>query len=243
MRIYEPNKRGRMSDLPQIRKAKDTVKMKKLKVIQKAVDSIAKRHKGRLDSIFKDWYGWEKWFQVELTCQLRETGYAFVEDSFSFDQKKKIPIAKINNSNAFVDIVYRHKGDLKEPYSAIEITLARTEQGLRKVLADLIKVRAIKNKEWSWRSVFAVFIFKRGGGKIDSKFSRILEAICDKYGVKKITSGEFDFLVFGWEPENNKTKSMAYSEYNIWLKGLIKLYEDERVKPRVSSKKKQQLVS
>lgn len=212
--------------------------MKKLEAIQTAVRRVANKNKGKLDSILKDWYGWEKWFQVELVDQLQETGRAFVEEQFNLDKKKKLPLGKVKNSNAFVDIVYRHAGDLKEPYTAIEITLARTEQGLRKVLADFIKVRAIKNSEWSWRSVFAVFIFKKGGGKTDSKFARILEAIRDKNGVKKFTVGEFDFLVFGWEPENNKTKLMTYSEYNYWLKNLIQLYNAEGVQPKASTKKK-----
>lgn len=210
----------------------------KISVVQKAVKDVAKRNKERMGSFFKDWYGWEKWFQVELACELRKYGDAFIEDQFSFNKNKKLTPGKVRNSNGFIDIVYRHDKDLKAPYSAIEIKLDRTEQGLRGVLSDLVKIRAIKNSEWNWRSVIAVFIFKKGGGSINSKFSRILEAICENYGVKTFSVGEFDFLVFGWEPINNQTRLMTYSQYKAWLDGLTKLYKQEDVRLNVVTKKK-----
>lgn len=210
----------------------------KISVVQKAVKNVARRHKKRMGSFFTGWYGWEKWFQVELACELRKTGDAYIEDQFSFNKNKKLTQGRVKNSNGFIDIVYRHNGDLKAPYSAIEIKLDRTEQGLRSVLSDFQKIRAIKEREWAWRSVFSVFIFQKGGGSRGSKFSKILEAICERNGVKTFSVGEFEFLVFGWEPSNNQTKLMAYSEYKDWFKDLTKLYKEGDVQLKLTTKKK-----
>lgn len=114
-------------------------KMRKLDVVNDAVKEVLIRNKTKFDSVLNGWHGWEKWFQVELTSKLQETGEAFVEDRFSFNKNKKLSLKRNKNSNGFVDVAYRHKGDLKDPYTAIEIKI----NNLKGVLGDLIKIRAI----------------------------------------------------------------------------------------------------
>lgn len=215
--------------------------MRKIPLIQEAVKVVAKRYKNRMNSsLMKDWYGWEKWFQVELAHHLQDGGDTNVEMQYYYNQNKKLPINKANNSSAFIDIIYRKSNDLKPFNSAIEITLDRTEQGLRKVRADLMKVRAIKNSEWDFRSVIAIFIFKKGGSKTDSKYSRIMNEILNnkEFQGEIFTCGEFDFFTFGWEPKISQTKFMKNSEYNSWLKKLNEIYANEGIKLKVATKKK-----
>lgn len=205
--------------------------MRKLDVINDAVKKVLKSNKCKFDSVLNGWHGWEKWFQVELTSKLQETGEAFVEDRFSFNKNKKLSFKRSKNSNGFVDVVYRHKGDLKDQYTAIEIKI----NNLKGVLGDLIKIRAIKNKEWSWRAVFVIFICNSDA--VRGKYPRAMYKICNNYTVKKQQAGDFDFFVFGWEPNSNKTEFMTYDEYKAWLDGLINLCKEEDVQLTVKNRR------
>lgn len=197
--------------------------MKKIDVIDDAVKKILEINDNKFETVLNGWYGWEKWFQVELASILKLTGDVYIEDRFSFNKNKKRTERRAKNSNGFVDIAYRHADNLRDKYVAIEIKI----KNLKGVIADLKKIRAIKNSEWTWRAVFCIYICKSDG--CGGKYSKTIERIRDTFEVKEQKAGMFDIFIFGWEPKTDETKYMTYYEYNDWLSGLTKIFEEEGV--------------
>lgn len=209
--------------------------MANLEVVANAVSKTLRRHKGKFQTFFQGWYGWEKWFQVELAYELADKGEAYVEKQCTYDKKKKLPVGKLLNSNAFIDIIFRKHNDTKGYFSAIELTVGRTKQSLRKVLSDLLKIKAIKKKDWFFRSVFVVLVFDRNYEK-NTKFSKLYDRIKSEFQAKSIDLGDFSFLVFGWEPQN-LINNMNDGNYAAWVESLVEIYKDFDIYPQISSKK------
>lgn len=209
--------------------------MANMKIVKNAVNSTLKRHKGKFEKFLPGWYGWEKWFQVELAYELSSQGEAYVEKQCAYDKNKKLPIGKLQNSNAFIDIIFRKNNDIKDYFSAVELTVGRTRQSLRKVLSDLIKIKAIKNSEWKFRSVFIVLVYDSNYEK-NTKFVQLYDKLIEKYNIKPIDFCGFTFLVFGWEPQGLKA-NMVNSSYGDWVDGLEKVYKEYGVTPKTSVKK------
>lgn len=209
--------------------------MPNLDVVTNAVKKTLKLHKGKFQTFLKGWYGWEKWFQVELAYQLSDEGEAYVEKQYAYDERKKLPIGKLGNSNAFVDVIFRKNNDTKGWYSAIELTVGRTKQSLQKVLSDLLKIKAIRNGDWRFRSVFVILAFNNNFEK-NTRYAKLFDEIKEKFDAKVIDGGEFSFLIFGWEPQNLMNK-MNNDNYGAWVDALVKMYGDFDIYPKISSKK------
>lgn len=210
----------------------------KIQIINEAVRRVATgtKTKRRLDFLSGS-YGWEKWFQVELAYELSSHGDALLEAQRAFDGRKQLPDKKVNNSNAFIDILFRKKNDLKEKYAAIEIKLTCTEQGLRQVLQDLVKVRALLSSVWDFRSVIVIFVHGVNDGRRDGKFIRVKTGICAHENVKPIKTEHFEFLVFGWEPARDTTVKMSHETYDTWLEHIKAIFKSEGVEPKTLVKK------
>jgi kynureninase len=50
--------------------------MSRLNSIESAVKNVKNRHKEKFKYFLSGWYGWEKWFQVELAYELSKNGEA-----------------------------------------------------------------------------------------------------------------------------------------------------------------------
>lgn len=209
--------------------------MANLDIIKKSLNKTLKRHKDKFENFFEDWSGWEKWLQVELAYELNNHGKATVEEQYVYHKGKRLPIGKLDNTNAFIDIVFRKKNDSTKYFTAIELTVGETQQSLRKVLSDLLKINALKQKEWEFRSVFVVLAFKNNKGR-NTKFVKLYNAIQDEFDIEPIDFGCFTFLVFGWEPHALKSK-MTVINYGEWIKCLKKIYKDHNIMAKVSTKK------
>ena len=208
----------------------------KIEIVNRAVRKVARRSKNRLNFL-SDSYGWEKWFQVELAYELSSQGDALTEAQRAFDGRKKLPAKKVNNSNAFIDVLFRKKNDLKGKYAAIEIKLIRTEQGLRHVLQDLIKIRGLLSSAWNFRSVIVVFVHGVKDGRRDGKFLKVKSDICAHEKVKPIKTEHFEFLVFGWEPTRDTTVKMAHETYDTWLKDIKAIFQDKKIESATLTKR------
>ena len=194
-----------------------------------------KKNKIKLDFL-RGCYGWEKWFQVELAHMLTSHGEAHIEVPYAFDKRKKIPEKRVKNENAYIDVVFRKTNDLKNKYSAIEIKLIRTEQGLRQVLQDLVKVQAVLGSKWDFRSVIVVFIHGMENDT-NTNYVKIKNKICEDYNVKPIGSEHFEFLIFGWEPKTNATGQMSHTSYQAWFKEIKEIFKKYGVTPKTMTKR------
>lgn len=204
-------------------------------IIKKALNKTLRRHKEKFGNFFNGWSGWEKWLQVELAYELNNHGQATVEGQYVYHKGKKLPIGKLGNSNAFIDIVFRKTNDSADYFTAIELTVGRTHKSLRKVLSDLLKIKALKKKEWEFRSVFVVLAFENNNIK-NTNYVKLYSSIQEEFGVVPIEFERFTFLVFGWEPHALKSK-MNNLNYGEWVKSLVKIYEDHGVIAKVATKR------
>lgn len=207
--------------------------MANLEIIKKALTKTLKRHKEKFD-FFGNWNGWEKWLQVELAHELNNYGQATVEEQYIYHKGKKLPVSKLDNSNAFIDIVFRKNNDSVDFFSAIELTVGRTQKSLRKVLSDLLKIKALKKTEWEFRSVFVILAFEKNYIR-KTKFVKLCESIEEQFSISPIYCSGFTFLVFGWEPHGLKSNMNNY-DYTQWLHSLNKIYKQHDVIAKVSTK-------
>ena len=209
--------------------------MANLDIIKKSLKKTLNRHKDKFENFFDGWSGWEKWLQVELAYELNNHGVATVEKQYGYHKGKRLPIGKLGNTNAFIDIVFRKKKDSTDYLTAIELTVGETQKSLRKVFSDLLKINALKQKEWDFRSVFVVLAFKNRNGR-NTKFVELYNAIQYKFDIAPIDFGCFTFLVFGWEPPALKC-NMNGANYGEWIESLVEIYKAHHIIAKVSTKK------
>lgn len=198
--------------------------MSRLNSIESAVKNVKNRHKEKFKYFFSGWYGWEKWFQVELAYELSKNGEAYVEKSFPYSKAKKVPSNRLGNSNAFIDIIYRKNKDLKNFYSAVEVTLGRSPQKLKKAHSDLLRIKALKNVDWSFRSVYVILIFDKNHDG-NNNYIKLFNMIKNNHINRCITAGDFEFLIFGWD-SNGRVSNINNISYGEWLDELTQIYKE-----------------
>jgi hypothetical protein len=214
---------------------KEENRMAKLEIVKSSLKKTIKKHKEKFQSFLDGWYGWEKWLQVELAFELSKCGEVYVESRYAYNQNKKLPIGKLKNKNAFIDLIFRKHNDSKGYYSAIELTVGRTQRELRKVLLDLMKIRAVKNSKWEFRSVFVVLVYDVKVDK-NTKFVNLCRDIQEEFNAETIVVEDFTFLMFGWE-SNNSIANMCNSGYSDRVEGLVELDKSQEVYPKMATKK------
>lgn len=204
------------------------------KTIEESLNKVLKQQKEKFNFFLENSYGWEKWFQIELAHELAKNGESYIETQLPYSKAKNLPIKNEGNSNAFIDIIFRKTNFTKDYYTAVEITVSKTKQGLRKALSDLLRLKAIKTKHWPFRSVYIILAYSTEYQK-ESKFEKIIESIEKEMIVKKITAGSFTFLIFGWNSKGHQ-KNMTIESYRNWLSKIVKIYRHHGIRPKLTKK-------
>ena len=205
----------------------------KIEVISKELCRIAKEKRTQriLDMLHdSDHFGWEKWLQVELATRLQKKSDIYFEDRNRLDLRKKKPYARRKNFNAFIDLVFREKGDLNGVFTAVELKLKRSEQGLRAVLGDLTKIKDLTRKNWPFRSVVCVLVHGATTDKKNSKYRKLSDELVRSSLAQRFRMREFTALVIGWN--QNLTQNMTAENYGHWFKHVSELFRKYDVRVR-----------
>lgn len=220
---------------------------KKISAVVSALKKcLHKKNKEKLNWLkAQDQFHWEKWLQIELAYELANGGGdVWMEVPKQYDNRHALPSHKVKNSNAFLDIVFREKNELTDQFNAIEIKMGRTEQGLKGVLNDLGKIRALRGgkNSWDFRSVTCVLVHAKNS-EVQRKFGKIKTFLTNRSEGDSVTfvKGSYEFLVFGWE--ENQTKKMNKKEFSTWLRGIRDIYREAGVIPKVATKRSQKQVA
>ncbi len=212
--------------------------MSQVDIISESLKALAKKKKKVIKTLCdQERYGWEKWLQVELAFALHAQGKPEFECPFTYDLRRQKPKSKEGREIGFLDIRFRANNYLKDYLTAIEIKVNSTEKGLRSVLADLIKVAAMRDDEWIYRCVTVVFVHGIHGDR-SGKFKALKAALKDESNgisanVFPIAETKLEAVVIGWE--TGARKNMTRNAYSEWVEKVRGIYQKSGVLPKLAS--------
>lgn len=154
---------------------------------------------------------WEKWFQFELLCKLRDEGV----DQINYEVQRINHAGRKNsgakyqagNKSGFVDITCRFpKTDTKHIVGIELKTKKYLRESLRGGINDLRKFNKFKKTEWIFRAVYVISVFRTkhtGTEKFRHFLSTVMKSGWEEdasAAVVEVCMGEhFKALIFGWE--------------------------------------------
>lgn len=206
-------------------------------IISDSLTTLARKKEVFETLCASEYYGWEKWLQVELAVALHKQGTPEFEYRFEYDEQMPKPKSKKDRKTGLIDIKFTPKNFQQEWFTAIEIKINSTEKGLRSVLSDLIKLGAMKSEKWKFRCVTAVFVHDNRGMN-NGKFKELKLALqqSGRNGVSArvvpIKHTSFEAIVFGWE--TGAIKKMKRDGYLEWLKKVKRIYAKYGIHPNMA---------
>lgn len=187
-------------------------------------------------------HGWEKWLQIELATALDKRGISQIEAPKKYHMGKLKPLSKVRFKKCFVDVVFRIRNAQIKSQGAIELKVTNSASGLRAALSDLIKIGAIKQNEWDFRSVTAILIFQEH--QRDTKFEKIKKHLLAHdllvkesltTSILRIPNTGYQALLINWD--KNLTKDMTVFSYRDWVRNVRQIFEEHGVTPKLDSNK------
>lgn len=179
---------------------------------------------------------WEKWFQVELatTLKRRNARDITIENSACrFDSRKKNTPSRVQNDfkTAQIDLVFRRKLESKGKFIGIELKQTQSLQGIKSMLADVVKISAIRRSDWPFRELYFV-LFYYEDDCVRRKYGELLNDLRNNETILTETMSfpgidKLQCLVVYWESGASLEK-MNIDSFKKWyseIEGLMKKYE------------------
>ena len=124
---------------------------------------------------------WEKWFQIELASALNrnQAQEIAIESVYRIDIRKKNSSHRIKYKTAQIDLEFRRRSESKGKLIGIELKQTNSIQGIKSMLSDIVKVRAIRSVEWTFREFYFVLFYYED--EIDRrKYAPLLKELLSK---------------------------------------------------------------
>lgn len=179
---------------------------------------------------------WEKWFQVELatTLKRKEAKDISLENSdCRFDSRKKNTPSRVQNDfkTAQIDLVFRRKLESRGKLIGIELKQAQSLQGIRPMLADIVKINALRRSDWPFRELYFV-LFYYEDDKIRRKYGELLnDLLIDETILTETMTfpgvDKLQCLIVYWE-SGSALEKMNIDSFQKWyskIEDLLKKYE------------------
>ncbi len=179
---------------------------------------------------------WEKWFQVELatTLKRKEAKDISLENSdCRFDSRKKNTPSRVQNDfkTAQIDLVFRRKLESKGKLIGIELKQAQSLQGIRPMLADIVKINALRRSDWPFRELYFV-LFYYEDDKVRRKYGELLNDLLKDETILTETMtfpgiDKLQCLIVYWE-SGSALEKMNIDSFKKWyskIENLLKKYE------------------
>lgn len=206
---------------------------KEAEIVKNLLGKTVNKNCKKFECLAEQGHGWEKWFQMELVACLKESGVdeVFVEKGFIYDSRKLNTVERVENEykTARIDLSFRSENGDPRSYTGIELKLAKRSNGLKEVLKDIIKLRAIKKSDWRFDSLFFVLMCKNQEIFRESKYDKILAdlrsirpSICYRVNFNR-TPGFYAIVIY-WDSEWAGDLGRVES-YNAWCQKVLRAFE------------------
>lgn len=175
--------------------------------------------------------GWERWLQYEMFYLLSEDEQVKLriprfEAQYTYDEKTPLPKGIDANRTASIDLTYEIANTQIGLFHAIELKMARgIKASIREGLIDLLRIRAIQEKDWNFRSITSISIFTEYIK--NTKLTDDLKAAREvNFEIIQLTNS-YSALLLGWNTRpNNKSRRDAY---NTWCSNLDLICKNNQI--------------